>query len=482
MIFFIKVSGKDKFEEEFSTIAVFFFVLIFSNISLYSQNSDSNYNQYVSETVKNLEEIFKVKIIDNKNLLQDITLEYSDWRIRHTNLEVSLASVLSPFDLTFSKESDSVYRIIRFQYHKLPEAVAAEKLKYLASLYDSKEDWEVRKDKIRSCMESALLLDKAPEMPQGRPLLTPQRKYSGYSVENIALEIIPGVYTTGSIYKPYPLNEKNPIILSPNGHFGEGRYRDSQQKRCATLARMGAIVVSYDLFAWGESELQFPGEYHRSSIAQTIQVLNGVRLLDYLLTIPGADSERIGVTGGSGGGSHTLFLTALDDRIDVSVPAVMVSAHHSGGCPCESGQPIHLCGGGTTNAEIAAMAAPRPQLVISDGGDWTRNVPEVELPFIERVYQFYEAEERLKNAHFEDEGHDYGISKRIAMYSFMAKYLELDYEKVLDASGEIDESPVTIEKEETMKVFGKKGKDLPATALKNINQLFSMFGEINYKK
>ena len=481
MSYLIKFLNTSRSGNIFSPAIIFFLLLCFSNMFLHGQNSDSKYNQPVFETIKNLEEIFDVKIRDDNNLLHDKTLNYSDWRIRHSDIEVSLASILSPLDLTFSKESDSLYKIIRFRYHKLPEAAAVERLKYLAGLYDTREDWQERKEMLKNCMERALLLDKAPAMPKVNPVLTPERIYGDYSVENIALEVIPGVYVTGSIYKPYPLKDENPIILSPNGHFGGGRYRESQQKRCATLARMGAIVVSYDLFAWGESQLQFPGEYHRNSIAQTIQVLNGIRLLDYLTSIPGADSQRIGVTGGSGGGSHTLFLTALDERIDVSVPAVMISAHHSGGCPCESGRPIHLCGGGTSNVEIAAMAAPRPQLIISDGGDWTRNVPEVELPFINRIYRFYGAEESLENVHFPDEGHDYGFSKRMAMYPFMAKYLGLDLEKVLNPSGVIDESPVVIEEEKTMKAFGENGEDLPANALKDIDKLYAMFGELNYK-
>ncbi|TEB41047.1 acetylxylan esterase, partial [Flavobacterium circumlabens] len=126
------------------------------------------------------------------------------------------------------------------------------------------------------------------------------RFYKDYSIENIGLDILPGVYVTGSIYKPYPLNKKSAIILTPDGHFGDGRYRKDEQLRCAVLAKMGAIVVSYDLFAWGESMLQFPEETHRNSIASTVQVLSGIRLLDYLATIKNADMSRVGVTGGSG--------------------------------------------------------------------------------------------------------------------------------------------------------------------------------------
>jgi hypothetical protein len=191
--------------------------------------------------------------------------------------------------------------------------------------------------------------------------------------------------------------------------------------------------------------------------------------------------SRVGVTGGSGGGSHTMFLAAIDDRVKVSVPVVMVSSHFSGGCPCESGRGIHLCGNGTNNAEISAMMAPKPQLIVSDGKDWTLAVPELEFPFIQRTYELYGKKDLVENAHFAKEGHDFGISKRMALYPFMAKYLDLDLNKVKNEKGEIDESTCVIEPKEKLFVFGDKGEKLPKNALKDINKLYEMFGEKNLK-
>lgn len=454
------------------------FFLIFSVAP--AQNSDTNYRQSVQETLLKIEEIFGVEIKDEKNLLKGKELDYADWRIRQNELEVSLTAVLAPFDLMYWKESDSVYSIREFDYPRRTPDIGKERLDYLRELYSNKSEWEQRKQQLQSCIKEALMLHKAPEVEQPKVIITNKRKYKAYSVENIALEILPGVYTTGSIYKPLSSKEKSAVILSPNGHFGDGRYRESEQKRCANLAKMGAIVVSYDLFGWGESALQFPYEYHRSSIAQTIQVLNGKKLLDYLLKLPQGDASRIGITGGSGGGSHSLFLTAIDERIKVSVPVVMVSSYFSGGCPCESGQPIHLCGNGTNNAEISAMAAPRPQLIISDGQDWTAHVPELEFPFIKRIYSFYDAEKNVKNAHFPEEGHDYLESKRLAMYSFMAEHLGLNLDKITNSNGNIIED-VTIESFDELKVFGKDGKKFPEDAITDINELYALFGE-SYQK
>ncbi|MDO3695304.1 acetylxylan esterase [Wenyingzhuangia sp. chi5] len=457
------------------------FLLWTTFFKVQAQTSDNNYKQPLTETINRIAAIFKVEIKDGDGLLKDKELEYAQWKIDAGNIEVSFANVLSPFNLSAVEQTTGVYKIKKFQYHKISEIKGAERLQFLANSYQNKEDWEKRKSALKSCMISAFGIDKAPKTPDSKPVLTKKRKYKGYSVENIGLEILPGVYATGSIYKPYPLRKKAAVILTPNGHFGGERYRDSEQIRCTMLAKMGAIVVSYDLFAWGESKLQFPSTLHRNSIASTIQVLNGMRLLDYVATLKYADMSRVGVTGGSGGGSQTLFLTALDDRIKVSVPVVMVSSYHSGGCPCESGRGIHLCGNGTNNVEIAAMAAPRPQLIVSDGGDWTHNTPEVEFPFVQRTYEFYGKKDLVKNAHFPKEGHNYKESKRMAMYPFMAKYLDLDIHKIEDKNGKIDESTCELEPVENLLVFGKNGEDLPKNALKDIDSLYELFGEVNLK-
>jgi hypothetical protein len=229
---------------------------------------------------------------------------------------------------------------------------------------------------------------------------------------------------------------------------------------------MGAVVFSYEMFAWGESLLQVNKEDHETSLALTMQTLNSIRVIDFLTSLPYVDAKRIGVTGESGGGTQTFLVTAIDDRIAVSVPVVMVSSYFFGGCKCESGLPIHSCTNlSTNNAEIAAMASPRPMLVVSDGSDWTKNVPTIEFPYLQKVYGLYGKTADVENVHLANEGHDYGISKRLAMYDFMARHLGLNINAVKDKNGKVDESAVTIEKFEMMLVFGKEGK-LPTDAVK----------------
>jgi len=432
------------------------------------QDTDHNYRRSLKDVLDEIQTRYHVKIKYTDDQVKDKYVNYADWRFRNT-VDETLANVLAPVDMKVNKTGPSSYKLKDYEYNVWSVEDGWAKLDSIAKLYHDVNSWEQRKAILRPELYKALDLSPLPAKPNSKPIITAKRVYNGYTVENIAIEILPGLYINGSLYKPLHFKGKIPVMLSPDGHWDKQRYRADCQLRCASLARMGCMAYSYDLFAWGESLLQFKSEDHRTSIAQVVQTLGAIRIIDYLLSLKETDPARLGISGGSGGGSHTVLMAAIDPRIKLSAPVVSVSSYFYGGCPCESGMPIHMCDGGTDNVELAAMAAPNPQLLITDGKDWTAHMPEHDFPYLQKVYGYY------GKSNLVEKGHDYGPSKRNALYKFVAKNFKLDISKTEDKSGNIDESEVTIEKEPLMYVFGDHGQNLPKDAIKGYANLLHVF-------
>lgn len=372
-------------------------------------------------------------------------LPYADFRIRPYSLEETLTAICRYFDFNWWKQNGNLYKIKPYEYPRRHTDEGAKMLDYLSTLYSDRAQFEARRDSVRREVRARLGIDRYKDsLVHAKPILGKVRRYDGYTVQNICIETLPGEHLFGSIYTPASRG-KHPLIICPDGHFGGGRYRADEQQRLATLARMGAICVDFDLYGWGQSEDEYGKGSHQTDRAHVIQALNAEVLLDYMWNNrKDVDRSRIGVNGGSGGGTHTILLSVLDDRITAAAPTVNLASHFDGGCPCESGKPIQLAGGGTCNAELAAFFAPKPMLVVSDGGDWTASVPTLEYPFLQRVYGFYGAGDKVQNVHLPKERHDYGVNKRKANYEFFARVFGLDLAKC-------DESKVTVEKPEVLK-------------------------------
>jgi len=304
------------------------------------------------------------------------------------------------------------------------EAEAALVMDSLAQTWNSKKEWKKRKKQIIAQLQEGLQWDKIKNESWNKNVYvsSPITK-DGYQVQNISIESFPGFYLTGNLYVPTANQNSFAGILSPHGHFKEARFSEDVQIRCAQLAKMGAVVFMYDMVGYTESTPL----NHKMPISLLLQTWNSKVALDYLLSREDIDPKRIGMTGASGGGTQTFILAALDERIKVSVPVVQVSAHFFGGCARESGMPIHKNNNfQTNNVEIAATFAPKPQLLVSDGADWTKNTPQVEFPYLQKVYQQWGKENRVKNVHLANEKHNYGPSKRKATYAFLAQHLKLN--------------------------------------------------------
>lgn len=432
------------------------------------KNNKDQYAQPLSDLLETARADLGVTIEIDKNVEPFLseTVSMAPWKF-WDNPELRLAYILAPLDLSFEKTGDTSYRVFEPWYQNRPESEGAAHLKRLLRRYPDRASFEQRQACVKAAMLDALRLNPMPIKTPLNPIYGEEKTFDGYSVVPVAIEVIPRYWLCGSLYRPTEENGPFAPIASPHGHGTDGRLSDDNQYRCATLARMGAFVFSYSMFAWIAEESPLVREDHRHPISGTMQTLGTIRVIDFLTSLDNADTSRIGITGCSGGGTQTFFAAALDERIKVSVPVVMVSSHFFGGCPCESGTPLHTKAQGTCNAEIAALAAPRPQLLIAVTQDWTNNTPEVEYPYLRSIYEYFDAADNVEFAIY-DEPHNYGVTKRTAMYPFMAKHLGLDISKA-------DESKVTIQPREDMLVFGKNREKYPSGAIQNIEELIEAF-------
>lgn len=418
------------------------------SMSAGAQTFENKFTRPLSDVLNDVSARFGIRLKYNVDTT-GLKLAYADFRVRPYSLEETLNNILSPFDFKAVKQNDKLYKIKPYEYPRRQPEDGQKMISWLTSLYSNKTEWEARRDTLRKEVRERLGIDKLlPLCSKEKPEYSKIRKFDGYTVQNFRLKTANGHTVCGSIYAPTSKG-KHPLIICPNGHFSNGRYGKVQQLRLGTLARMGAICVDYDLWGWGESADEVGSKAHQTPEAHVMQALNGIRILDWMIQRKDVDTKRIGVNGGSGGGTQTVLLTVLDNRFTAANPVVSVSSWFDGGCPCESGMPIQLAGGGTCNAELAAMFAPKPMMLVSDGGDWTSTTPELEYPYLQRIYGFYGATDKVSNIHLPKERHDFGDNKRNAVYKFFIDTFNLDASK-------LDESKVTIEDENALRFTPKK--------------------------
>ncbi|NND05018.1 MAG: acetylxylan esterase [Saprospiraceae bacterium] len=331
--------------------------------------------------------------------------------------------------------------------------------------------WQERAEQIRVHMLQATGLDPLPKKSPLNTIFGKKRVFEGYVTQNVAFESLPNVFVTGTLYWPSKLTDKPAGILSFHGHWPNredyGRYRPDVQKRCATMARMGAVVLSIDMVGYGQ--MADLGWHHKHPETMKLQIWNGIRAIDFLETLR-VDPDRIACTGASGGGTQTFHLAAIDPRISVSIPVVMVSYRHFGGCICELGMPIHEGRNfETNNVEMVACTAPNPLLLISVGTDATETTPDVEFPFIRYIYGLFGKSEMVENAHLPGEKHGYGYQQRAAAYPFLAKHLGLDLTAAMTSDGKLKEAGIVVEDIEALYLFAEK--PLPTDAITNNEEL-----------
>ena len=421
-----------------------------------SQTYETRFERSVTDLMNDVSKRFGVKFKFDANVdTVGKKMPYADFRVRPYSLEMTLDNICKYYDWNWWKQSGNTYKIKLYEYPRRHEAEGKMMLDWLSTLYNNKEQWEARRDTLRKEVRQRLELDKFLDSCNRKMVngqwsmvnveLSKIRKHDGYTTQNICIELTPGQHLFGTIYASTKKG-KHALIVCPDGHWPY-RYRKDEQQRLGTLARMGAVCVDFDLYGWGESEKEV-GDHH-SSRAHVYQAACGYILLDWMLkNRKDIDTERVGVMGGSGGGTHTVMLSLLDERVTASAPVVHLASHFDGGCPCESGKPVQLAASGTCEPELAAVIAPKPMLIVSDGGDWTSSVPTLEFPYLQRIYGFYGAQDKVRNVHLPNERHDFKENKRQAVYDFFIDVFGLDRTM-------LDESKIDIEPEETLKSLYK---------------------------
>lgn len=304
----------------------------------------------------------------------------------------------------------------------------------------SRAEWQERAEAIR---EQALVSCGLWPLPERVPLnakIFGRIERDGYSVEKIYFQTHAGFYLAGNLYRPLGKGPGPfPAILNPHGHWSKGRFEDTKlgaiAGRCINFARQGMIAFSYDMV--GYNDTQFAGHtnspgYKTHRLFGTkpsdqlwnislmgLQTWNSIRALDFLESLPDVDKSRLGCTGASGGGTQTFMLGAFDHRLAAQAPNVMVSHSMQGGCSCENAPGLRV---EYSNMEIAAAAAPRPQILVAASGDWTKTTLTVEGPAVEKVYRLFQAPEKLRYVRLDFE-HNYNQPSREQVYGWFGKWL-----------------------------------------------------------
>jgi dienelactone hydrolase len=329
--------------------------------------------------------------------------------------------------------------------------------------YKTLAQWEARKKQLREQILFTAGLDPMPERPPVRSEIFGRIENKDYSIEKVLIETREGYWLGGNLYRPLGRTGKFPGIVSPHGHWNYGRLENtptgSLPTRGINLARQGYVVLLYDMVGYNDT-LQTPHAFGNKTEQLWnwgplgLQLWNSIRAVDFLMTLPDVDPERIGATGASGGGTQTFLLAAVDERVKYAVPVNMISGIMQGGSPCENTPGLRV---GAFNVEFGALMAPRPMLMVSATGDWTKNTLEEEYPAIKGIYELYDRASLVEAVRI-DAPHNYNKDSREAMYRFFAKHALGD----TDAAKYI-EKPARIEPLQNM--LALHGRALPVGAL-----------------
>lgn len=347
------------------------------------------------------------------------------------------------------------------------------------------EEWQQRRTQLRSQLEAAwggFPADHAPLEP--RLLETLDRE--GYRVEKIVFQTLPNVWMTANAYVPEG-NGRHPAVLCVHGHWAGAKQDPHVQARCIGLAKLGFFVLAVDAMGAGERGLgKGLGEYHGEMVAATLwpigrplsglQVYENMRAVDYMISRPEVDADRLGITGASGGGNQTMYAGAWDERFKAVVPVCSVGNYQAYlGAACCMCEVVPGALSFTEEGDILSLVAPRALMVVSatkDAFQFSVDEAKKSITVARQVFLLHECESRLRHAVFESP-HDYNQEMREAMYGWMTLHLK----------GEGDGSPIAeaamqLEDPETLRCYpGESRPDdwltLPQFAAREASRLIA---------
>ena len=333
----------------------------------------------------------------------------------------------------------------------------------------SKEAWDRRSAQVRQRILVSQGLWPMPTKTDLNAQIYGRIDRGDYTVEKVHFESAPGFFVTGNLYRPKKTSGgKVPGVLFAHGHWADARLSQATeaelrqeiatgqerfteggksrfQSMCVQLARMGCVVWQWDMLGdsdsrqisrqvvhhfaqqrpemnttenWGLYSPQ--AEAHLQSI-MGLQTWNAVRSLDFLLDLPEVDPQRVAITGASGGGTQTMLLAAIDPRVTLSFPAVMVSTAMQGGCTCENASLLRVS---TGNVEFAGLFAPKPQ-GMTTANDWTKEMSTKGFPELQRLYGLLGAPDRVMLHRGEHFPHNYNAVSRTAFYNWINRHFKL---------------------------------------------------------
>jgi dienelactone hydrolase len=341
----------------------------------------------------------------------------------------SAASEIGPI-LKAKLQSPEVvtYQLQRFLLAKAPKLPAPA----------SAAEWTAQSEKIRARLLELVYHGWPREWidapPKFRDMGTvPAGK--GYRLRKFQYEIVPGFSSTALLYEPEHPAGKAPAVLNVMGHFATGKSQDFEQKLCINQALRGIVALNLEWLNMGE--LKTSENDHWFGAHLDLAGVSGVGLfylamrrgLDFLAQDPDVDPARIGVTGLSGGGWQTIVLSALDKRVQVSIPVAGFTslAGRAERVPEEPGDyeqnpPDFLVG--QDYSTLVAIRAPRPTLIIANAeDDCCFRGPLVKQEVYDPIRPFFRlfGKETLLKFHDDTEilAHNYGTDNRQHAYAFM---------------------------------------------------------------